>query len=157
MINKQVLKEYLEEKMLFESVREYLVILNKGLLGNKRVLYSTDSKEKAKEKFLWYRDMYPELRFKMTTKSFFRSMYHRFPEYISDAERQKIFKRKEVEVKYGQDSTRRRFVYSPKDKVSFVKDPHAEKVKIIKQVVYDKQKNSDDYTPTKPNHVVEVQ
>ena len=38
------IKEHLEKVMLAENVREWMVIVNKGLLGNRRVVYSTDDR-----------------------------------------------------------------------------------------------------------------
>ena len=111
-----LIKEHLENVLLNESVREWMVIVNKGLLGNKRVVYSTDSRDKVKEKFNWYRDMYPDVKFRIMTKSAFRASYHRFPEYLTDKKKEELFGEKEVDLRYGVDHVKKKYVFSPKTK-----------------------------------------
>lgn len=129
MIDLDKIESYLKESLLQENVREWMVVVNKGLLGNKRVVYSTDKKDKAKEKYLWYRDMYPDIRFKLMTKTSFRAAYHRFPEYIPDDKKEQLFGVEEKDIKYGQSDVKTRYVYSPKhQKVKVpVKEPEVAK------------------------------
>ena len=149
------IQEYLENTLLTENVREWMVVVNKGLLGNKRVVYSTDKRDKAKEKFLWYRDMYPDVRFRMMTKSSFRSSYHRFPEYITDKKREELFGKKEKEVKYGQSHVDKKYVYSPTTKD--VEVTKSEKPIVIKKIIkQDIIPDSDEYKPTRPTQIKKI-
>lgn len=148
------IQKYLEDVLLTESVREWMVVINKGLLGNKRVVYSSEKRDKAREKFFWYRDMYPDIRFRLMTKTSFRASYHRFPEYITDKKRDELFGKKEKIVKYGQDDVKKTMVYSPTSKEVKVKEEPIVVKKIIQQDIIEPE--SDEYKPTIPTRIKKV-
>lgn len=151
------IKEHLEKVMLAENVREWMVIVNKGLLGNRRVVYSTDDRNKVREKFEWYRDMYPELKFRIMTKSSFRDAYHRFPEYIDERKKEQLFGDKERRIKYGQSEVKKRYVFSPrtKDVEVDVEEP-IEKEIIKTTVIKEPQYQHNGFVPTKPISIKKV-
>lgn len=109
-----ILREHLESVMLKESVREWMVIVKSGLLQNKRVVYSSDKKSKAEEIYLDYRDRYPDYQFKVMTKTAFRDAYHRFPEYVPEDVKEKMFG-KEKKIKINPDFKKDILVYDPED------------------------------------------
>lgn len=109
-----ILREHLESVMLKESVREWMVIVKSGLLQNKRVVYSSDKKSKAEEIYLDYRDRYPDYQFKVMTKTAFRDAYHRFPEYVPEDVKEKMFG-KEKKTKINPDFKKDVLVYDPED------------------------------------------
>lgn len=109
-----ILREHLESVMLKESVREWMVIVKSGLLQNKRVVYSSDKKSKAEEIYLDYRDRYPDYQFKLMTKTAFRDAYHRFPEYVPEDVKEKMFG-KEKTTKINPDFKKDILVYDPDD------------------------------------------
>lgn len=147
---------HLEKELLNENVREWMVILNKGLLGNKRVVYSTDKREKAREKFQWYRDMFPDLRFRIMSKSAFRAAYHRFPEYLTDRKREQLFGKKEKEIKYGQHEVEKKYVFSPSSKEIDVKNGRPIEKEVIKTVIREPETSEDEYVPTRPTRIKRV-
>ena len=148
------IQKYLEDVLLTESVREWMVVINKGLLGNKRVVYSSEKRDKAREKFFWYRDMYPDIRFRLMTKTSFRASYHRFPEYVTDKKRDELFGKKEKIVKYGKDDVKKTMVYSPTSKEVKVKEEPIVVKKIIQQDIIEPE--SDEYKPTIPTRIKKV-
>lgn len=153
----ELIEEYLKKVMLTENVREWMIIVNKGLLGNKRVVYSTDKRDKVREKFEWYRDMYPEVRFRIMTKSSFRAAYHRFPEYLTDKKREQLFGTKEREIKYGQNEVKKKYVFSPKSKEVEVSPKAPVEKEIIRTVIKEPQvSDTDEYVPTRPTRIKRV-
>lgn len=110
----KILTEHLQSIALRESVREWMVIIKSGNYGNKRVLYSTDKKNKADEVFLDYRDRYPEHKFRVMTKTSFRDLFHRFPEYMPNHIKDKIFK-KDDEIEINPDFQKTNYVYDPEE------------------------------------------
>lgn len=110
---KEKVRLYLESVALSENVREWMVIVSSGHYDNKRVVYSTDKKDKAEERFYDFRDRYPDITFRLITKTSFRNMYHRFPEYMPQDIQDKIFGVSEKEIL--KPLSRDRLVYNPKD------------------------------------------
>ena len=143
----ELITEHLQNVLLTETVREWMVIVNKGLLGNKRVVYSTDSREKVKERFEWYRDMYPDVRFRIMSKSAFRSSYHRFPEYISDKKRAELFGTDETKVRYGQKHVQKKYIFSPKTKDIRVDGEVPVSREVIRTIVKEPQQDSPKTMP----------
>ncbi len=151
------IKEHLEKVMLTENVREWMVIVNRGLLGNKRVVYSTDDKSKVKEKFEWYRDMYPDIKFRIMTKSSFRNSYHRFPEYIDERKRNELFGETERKIRYGKSEVKKRYVFSPdsKDVEVDVEEP-VEKEIIKTTVIKEPSIQRNGFVPTRPQEFKKI-
>lgn len=109
----KVIREHLESVILNESVREWMIILKSGNYDNKRVIYSTDKKSKAEEVFLDYRDKFPEHQFRVMSKSAFRDIYHRFPEYLPAEIKDKLFSSEEVKINPG--FKKKKYVYDPEE------------------------------------------
>lgn len=150
------IKEHLEKVMLAENVREWMVIVNKGLLGNRRVVYSTDDRSKVKEKFEWYRDTYPNIKFRIMTKSSFRDSYHRFPEYIDDVKKQQLFGDRERKVSYGQSEVKKRYVFSPRTKDVEVDVEEPVEKEIIRTTVIKEPQQQNGYVKTNPVDIKKV-
>lgn len=136
---RNILMEHLKSSALKESVREWMVIIKSGNYGNKRVVYSTDKKQKADEVFLDYRDKYPEYVFRVMTKSAFRDMFHRFPEYLPNHIKDKLFK-KEDEIEINPDFKKPNYIY----------DPDEENIYLHKK--YDDLDDNKEFRPKKPRH-----
>ena len=122
------IKSYLESVALSENVREWMVIVTSGNYNNQRVVYSTDKKDKAEERFYDFRDRYPDHTFRLMTKTAFRNMYHRFPEYMPQETQDKIFGVKEKPIL--KNLNREKLVYNPKDVQVVVKPTITKNVQV---------------------------
>lgn len=122
------IKSYLESVALSENVREWMVIVTSGNYNNQRVVYSTDKKDKAEERFYDFRDRYPDHTFRLMTKTSFRNMYHRFPEYMPQETQDKIFGVKEKPIL--KNLSREKLVYNPKDVQVVVKPTITKNVQV---------------------------